>query len=58
MDLMEETEPQKIDSCFNPTTEGVQIPWVGGGGASEAPPQKSMKELCWTPGCYIEVGPM
>lgn len=26
-----------------------------GGGASEAPSKKSMKELCWTPGCYIEV---
>ena len=43
---------------FNPTTEGVQNPWVGGGGASEAPPRKSMKELCRTPGCYIELGPI
>ena len=43
---------------LSPITEGVQIPWVGGEGASEAPPKKSMKELCRTPGCYIEVGPM
>ena len=28
----------------NPTSEGVQILWVGGGGASEAPPKKSMME--------------
>ena len=31
-------------SLINPTTEGVQIPWVRGGGASEAPPKKSMIE--------------
>ena len=43
---------------FNPTTEGVQNPWVGGGGASEAPPRKSIKELFRTPGCYIELGPI
>ena len=23
---------------FNPTWEGVQIPWIGGGGAKSAPP--------------------
>ena len=29
---------------FNPTPEGVQILWVGGGGASGAPPNKSRME--------------
>ena len=42
-------------ALFNPTWEGVQILWIGGGGAKSAPPKKSMKELCQTPGCYIEV---
>ena len=40
---------------INPTWEGVQILWIGGGGAKSAPPKKSMKELCQTPGCHIEV---
>ena len=40
---------------LNPTWEGVQIMWIGGGGAKLAPPKKSMKELCQTPGYYIEV---
>ena len=35
----------------NPTTEGVQILWVGGGEASEAPPKKSMMEWAETPCC-------
>ena len=34
-----------LSNCsLNPTSEGVQILWVGGGGASEAPPKKSMME--------------
>ena len=35
-----------------------EIPWVGEGGAILKPPKKSMKELCWTSGCYLEVGPI
>ena len=33
----------------NPTPEGVRILWVGGGGASEAPPKKTMMEWAETP---------
>ena len=41
---------------INPTWEGVQILGIEEGGwAKLAPPKKSMKELCQTPGCYIEV---
>ena len=35
----------------NPTIEGVQILWVGGEGASEAPPKKSMMEWAETLRC-------
>ena len=42
---------------INPTWDGVQILWIGGGGAESAPPKKSMKEFCQTSGCYIEVWP-
>ena len=43
-------------SRLNPTWEGVQILWVGGeGGASKAPPKKSMMELAETPSCYIHI---
>ena len=38
-----------LNCDFNPTSEGVQILWVGGGGASEAPPKKSMMEWADTP---------
>ena len=40
---------------INPTSEGVQILWVGGGGASEAPPKKSMTEWAETPCCYRHI---
>ena len=44
---------------INPTWEGVQILWIEGGGLYQPPPpKKSMKELCQTPGCYIEVWPI
>ena len=33
-----ETGAIPIRFILNPTSEGVQILWVGGGGASEAPP--------------------
>ena len=40
----------------NPTTEGVQILWVGGGGgASEAPPKKLMMDWAETPICYRNI---
>ena len=34
----------EVVESFNPSTEGVQILWVGWGGASKAPPKKSMIE--------------
>ena len=40
---------------LNPTTEGVQILWVGGEGASEAPPKKSMMEWAETSCCYRHI---
>ena len=39
---------------INPTSEGVQILWEGGG-ASEAPPKKSMLEWAETPCCYRHI---
>ena len=45
---------KKTNVSFNPTTEGVQILWVGGG-ASEAPPKKSMIEWAETPCCYRHI---
>ena len=35
--------------------EGVQLLWIGGGGLNQPPPKKSMRELCQTPGCYIDL---
>ena len=32
------SEVENDKSLFNPTWEGVQIPWIGGGGAKSAPP--------------------
>ena len=50
-------------SCQYFLTRGIRscYPYLGGGpdsvdrrgGAKSAPPKKSMKELCQTPGCYI-----
>ena len=45
----------EMDS-INPTPEGVRILWVGGGGASEAPPKKSMMECVETPCCFRHIG--
>ena len=44
-----------VASNFNPPSEGVQILWVGGGGASKAPPKKSMTEWAETPCCYRHI---
>ena len=58
-DMEKGVDAQTMSSeIANPTWEGVQILWIGGGGANSAPPKKSMKELCQTPGCYIEVWPI
>ena len=38
-----------VVDVVNPTTEGVQILWVGGGGASEASPKISKMEWVETP---------
>ena len=34
---------------FNPTWEGVQIPWIGGGGAKSAPPLRNQWRSCVRP---------
>ena len=44
-----------VEAYVAPYASESRFCGLKGRGAKSAPPKKSMKELCQTPGCYIEV---